>query len=87
MKVARLKDNIIFTFLCDHPIVNAIACALDFKPHHPSNHLKKVKSHFEKMGYNTSISNFPNKKGKSKQIASQSTKLATIVAPSKGDLR
>jgi hypothetical protein len=49
MKVARLNDNILFTFLCD-PIVDAIACAPDFKPHRSSNHLKKANSHFEKMG-------------------------------------
>jgi hypothetical protein len=84
MKVARLNDNVLFTFLHD-PIDGAIACAPDFKPHRPSNHLKKANSHFEKMGYDTSKSKLPNEKGKSKWIASQFTKPATIVAPSKGD--
>jgi hypothetical protein len=62
MKLARLNDNVLFTFLCD-PIVDAIAGAPDFKPHRPSNHLKKADSHFEKLGYNTSKSKLPNKKG------------------------
>jgi hypothetical protein len=72
MKVAKLNDNIIFTLLCCDPIADA--GAPDFKPLQPSDHIKKANNRFEKMGYNTSKSKLPNEKGKSKRIASQSTK-------------
>jgi hypothetical protein len=78
MKVARLNDNILFTFLRD-PIVGASASAPDCKPFGPSNHLKKANNHFEKMGYNKAKSKVPNEKGKSKWIASQATKQATVI--------
>jgi hypothetical protein len=41
MKVAKLNDNVLFTFLRD-PIVDAIAGATNFKPIQPSDHLKKA---------------------------------------------
>ncbi len=75
MKVAKLDDNVLFTFLRE-PTVDAIAVATGFKPIRPSDHLKKANDHFEKMGYDTTKSKLPNEKGKSKRIASQSTKPA-----------
>jgi hypothetical protein len=85
MKVAKLNDNVLFTFLGD-PIVDAIAGATNFKPIQPSDHLKKANNHFEKMGYDTTKSKLPNEKGKSKRIASQSTKPADT-AVRRPDLR
>ena len=45
MCVAKLNDNVLFTFLRD-PIVDATIGATDFKPLRPSNHLKKANNHF-----------------------------------------
>jgi hypothetical protein len=53
MKVARLGDNVLFTFLRD-PIADAIAGAANFKPVRPSDYLKKANNHFEKIGYDMS---------------------------------
>jgi hypothetical protein len=75
MRVAKLNDNVLFTFLRD-PLVDAIAGATDFKPIRPSDHLKKANNHFQKIGYDTTKSKQPNEKGKSKRIASLSTKPA-----------
>jgi hypothetical protein len=50
MKVAKLNDNVLFTFLPD-PIVDAIVGADNFKPLRPSDYVKKANNHFEKIGY------------------------------------
>jgi hypothetical protein len=85
MKVAKLNDGVLFTFLRD-PIVDAIAGGANFKPLRPSDHLKKANNHFEKIGYDFSKSKHTNVRGMSKRIAaSQSTTTpvaATIVSPS-----
>jgi hypothetical protein len=85
MKVAKLNDNVIFTFL-RNPIVNAIAGGANVKPLCPSDHLKKANNHFENVGYDFTKSELPNVKGRSKRIAaSQSTTkpvVATVVPPS-----
>jgi hypothetical protein len=73
MKVAKLNDNVLFTFLRD-PIVDAIVGSTGFKPIRPSDYLRKANNHFEKIGYDTTKSKQPNEKGRSKMIASQSTK-------------
>jgi hypothetical protein len=65
----------------------AIATAADFKPLQSSNHLKKANNHFEKMEYDKLKSKHPTEKGKSRRIASQTLKLAAVVASSQGDLR
>ncbi len=76
MKVAKLNDNVLFTFLRD-PIVDAIAGADTFKPIRPSDYLKKANNHFEKIGYDTTKSKLPNVKGRSKRIAESTKKGAT----------
>jgi hypothetical protein len=82
MKVAKLNDNVLFTFLRD-PIVDAIAGADTFKPIRPSDYLKKANNHFKKIGYDTTKSKLPNVKGKSKRIAESTKKGATAaVVPS-----
>jgi hypothetical protein len=68
MKVAKLNDNVLFTFLRDL-VVNAIAGADTFKPIQPSDYLKKANNHLEKIGYDTKKSKLPNMKGKLKWIA------------------
>jgi hypothetical protein len=72
MKVVKLNDNVLFTFLPDR-IVDAIAGAATFKPVQSSDYLKKANNLFEKIGSNTTKWKLPNIKGKSKRIA-QSTK-------------
>jgi hypothetical protein len=73
MKVAKLNDIVLFTFL-RNPIVDAIASATDFKPIRPSGYLKKANNHFKKIGYDTTKSKQPYKKGKSKRIVQQTNK-------------
>jgi hypothetical protein len=85
MKVAKLSDNVPFTFLHD-PIVDVIAGGANFKTLCPSDHLKKANNQFENIGYDFSKSKLPNAKGRSNRIAaSQSTitpVVATVVSPS-----
>ena len=68
MKVAKLTDNVLFTFLRD-PIVDEIAHSPTFKPIRPSDHIRKANSHFEKIGYDTTKSKHPMENGKSRRIA------------------
>ncbi len=77
MKVAKLNDNVLFTFLRD-PIVDAIAGADTFKPIRPSDYLKKANNHFEKIGYDTTKSKLPNVKGRSKRIAESTKKVLLL---------
>jgi hypothetical protein len=86
MKVAKLKDNVLFTFLQDPILVDAIASSTNFKPVRPSDYLRKANNHFEKIGYDTTKSKQPNEKGRSERIASQSTKPSAAIAPSREDL-
>ena len=78
MKVAKLNDNVLFTFLRD-PIVDAIAGADTFKPIRPSDYLKKANNLFEKIGYDTTKSKLPNVKGRSMRMTVPTKKGAIAV--------
>ncbi len=85
MKVAKLNDNVIFTFL-HNPIVNAIAGGANVQTLCPSDNLTKANNHFENVGYDYTKSELPNVKGRSKRIAASQpttkTVVATVVPPS-----